>query len=256
MPSERSTVDESREQLLEEQRVALRAGDDECAHLRGQPTAEQVRHDLGRILRREGSEIKTDVCTHHRGRLGPRRRDEQKRRDDALPDIAKELEQGLFGPVEVLDHEHEGLRRCPLAEELDPRCVETLADDDRVNVPRYVEPEREAEDRPVAEAFQRVLRRIRLEKLELLSQHVRERAVGETASVGRAARGSYDGGLSQAREVRSSVAEQGALADAGVTRDDDELRRPPLEDTSIRGLERRELPGAADERLAQAAPRA
>src|SRR2546425_307727 len=90
-------------------------------------------------------------------------------------------------PVHVLDqHDNRPLGDEPV-EEVDPRVMEALARDERVQVFGWRQADGEAKERVVAEPLGNHLGRIALEDPEVLLEHLGERLVRDALAVGEAA---------------------------------------------------------------------
>ena len=95
--------------------------------------------------------------------LGTRGTDHEQRAANLAANPLQQVEQRILGPVQVLDEQDRRRFRGELAEELDPRLLETVADGKRMGVAGEVEAESEPEDLPLAEPPARLILRLALE---------------------------------------------------------------------------------------------
>src|SRR5438094_258709 len=109
--------------------------------------------------------------------------------------------------------------RSALGGESERRGVETVAGDERVEVPGHVETECEPENLPGAELAAYLFRRIAFEDPEVLLQHLRQRPVRDPLSVGETPSGPAQRLRLELREVFPQLAHESCLPDARVARD-------------------------------------
>ena len=138
-------------------------------------------------------------------------------------------------------------------EEVDPRVVEALARDERVQVFGRSQADREAEERVGAEPLGDDLRRIAVEDPEVLLEHLGERPVRDALAVGEAAARAAQRRRVLRREPLPQLTDEARLPDAGVAEDRHQLRAPAGRDSAVRLLELGKLGLPADERPAQPA---
>jgi len=82
---------------------------------------------------------------------------------NTLKQVLQQIEEGILGPVEILDEDGGGTVRCELLEQRDPGVLEAIAGSKRVQVACDVQPERQPQDLTVAESGENALRRIPVE---------------------------------------------------------------------------------------------
>ena len=146
---EDAAVDERLDQLLDEERVALRAPHEQVAHVLGQ-IRDQLRGDLvGERLELDRGHVPAPPSPLE---LGPGRGDDQERAAHIADRPLEQLEERRLGPVDVFHEQDERTSRADLVQELDPGIPETVARRQRVQVAGDVAAEREAEDRPILRA--------------------------------------------------------------------------------------------------------
>ena len=179
--------------------------------------------------------------------LGSRRREQEQRAVDMAHDRGEEVEEVLLGPVHVFDQEDRRSLTDELVEELEPRVVQALAHDQRMEILRDREPERQTEERTPPEPLRDDLRRVALEDLELLAQHLRERPVRYPLAVREASAGPAQGLGGLRAEPLPQLPHESRLADPRVAEDRHEPRLPRGDDCSIRVLQVRQLAVSAHE---------
>ena len=136
----------------------------------------------------------------------------------------EQVQEIVFGPIQVLDERDDRSVADEVAEELDPRVVERVAGSERVKLRRRVEAERESEDLPLAEASSHGLRRIVLADAEVLLEHFAERPIRDAPSVREAPAGARERLRVLSDEPLPELADEPGLADTAVTDDRDEVR--------------------------------
>ena len=167
--AEHAHVDQRRHELLDEERVALGPLDDDRPQRSGQLDAEQLVEQAARTVRRQSLELELRTAVP----AGPARptveqlrpcgREQQQRPVDLADEGFEQVAEIVLRPVHVLDqHDGRPLGDEPV-EEVDPRVVEALARDERVQVFGWRQADGEAEERVVAEPLGDDLRRIALE---------------------------------------------------------------------------------------------
>src|SRR5207247_9937137 len=113
----------------------------------------------------------------------PRRHDHEQRPARVVDESFQEVEQLLLGPVDVLDQHDRGPLRDDFLEELGPRILEAIARRKWVKSVSDVESEREDQNLPRSEPFERYRRRIAFEEAEMLLQHLTKGPVGDAPAV-------------------------------------------------------------------------
>ena len=164
-----------------------------------------------------------------------------------------EVEQRLLGPVKVLDDEDRGTFRDEPLEQIDPRLVQLLACDERMDVARRLESERQPENLARSEAGSNLVGRIAVEDPELLLQDLAERPVRHAAAVRQAAAAAHDRLRRFRAQALGELARDGRLANAGVADDRDEVRLVLPHGVAVCRGKQVELAFAPDEDLAEAA---
>jgi hypothetical protein len=127
---EHAPVDQSANELFDEERIALRPLDDDLADRGGQLRRnELVEHASGvrRGERLEPERLAVAIAAAPGGRvanqLGPRRTQQEQRTADVLQSRLEKVEERLLAPVQVL-HQHDcGLIGHELLEKVDPRVA-------------------------------------------------------------------------------------------------------------------------------------
>ncbi len=168
--------------------------------------------------------------------LGPGGGDDQQRAAHVADRPLEQLEQRRLGPVDVFHEQDDRASRAGLVQELDPGIPETVARRQRVQVAGDVAAEREAEDRPI------------VERAGLLLKDLPDGPVGPRRPVGQAPADVERRALRASLEPRPQLAQEAALAHAGVAEDDRELRLAVLDRAFVRAAEGVELVTAPDER--------
>jgi hypothetical protein len=150
---EDSRLDELSHELLEKERIALRATDQELLdlgrELHREQTVEHLCSGLGRKRLEPDRRRVPPAGTPGRPtgeQLGTRGRQQQHGPAHVSYDPLEEIEEVVLGPVDVLDEEHERPLGRDLLDELDDRLVQTLARVQWVQAAGDVEPEGEAEN--------------------------------------------------------------------------------------------------------------
>jgi len=87
---------------------------------------------------------------------------------NTLKQVLQQIEEGILGPVEILDEDGGGTGRCELLEQRHPGVLEAIAGSKRVQVACDVQPERQPQNFTVAESGENALRRIPVEDAQLL----------------------------------------------------------------------------------------
>ena len=213
------------------ERDSLGAGADCGSHLLRQARDEAVQERLHRVGRQRLERQAREAAARRRaergsllGELGSREpEDEDRLGARPLHEVLDEVEQAGICPLEILEHED---RRLLIGERLDeeaPRREEILA-----LVARVREPEELRESRfdpvPVVRARdvlrnagrelrQRFLGALVLEDLGAAADHLRERPVGDTLAVRRAAAAMPPRGQREAVEVLLELPREPRLAD-------------------------------------------
>ncbi len=129
-----------------------------------------------------------------------------------------------------------GPSRARLGQEVDPGIAKAVARRQRVQVDADVAAEREAEDRPI------------VERAGLLLKDLPDRPVGPRRPVREAPADAERRALHASLEPRPELAQEAALAHAGVAEDDRELRLAVLDRTFVGAAEGVELVTPSDER--------
>ena len=248
----RAGLDEGREQLLEEERVALGALDERRPGLGRQLAGhELVEH---RRATRPGRARPARRARHSAAaapggpaveQLGTSRPEHEQRPAHVVHDPLEQVEQRILGPVQVLDEDDRRRLGRQLAQQVDPGFLEELADGQRVRVAGDVEAERETEDRALAEPLPHGLLLLVLGNPELLAQDLAERPVGDVA-VRKAAAGALERLRRLLGEPAPELADERRLADAGVAHQRDDVRLALLGGVTVDRLQQRQLRVAAD----------
>ena len=253
-----SLLDEHPHGLLDEERVALGLVEEDAPQpvRQGGALHERVdeRRRLGVRQRRQLDRDRPSPSTAPaRARVQELRAgeadDEHRRVVDPVREMLDQVEQGLLGPVDVLEAEHERLRlgeaRRPLVR--GPGDLEAAAAARDVVEHAGREPEqvrhRVARAR-LPELLDRLLRRVVVGDPRRRLHHLRERPVRD-ALPERRAPSRED---ARALEPREELLREPALADPGVAEDRHELRTPVANDTGEDVAEHVELLLAADVR--------
>jgi hypothetical protein len=77
--------------------------------------------------------------------------------------MLQQIEEGILGPVEILDQHGGRTGLCELIEQRDPGILEAIAGSKRVQVACDVQSERQPQDLTLAESVQDYLRRVPVE---------------------------------------------------------------------------------------------
>ena len=265
VPAEQVVVDEQREQLLGEQRVAVGGpGDPRRGVGRQGPAPEQVGDELPAVavaerLEQQGVDVEPAAAPAGTGihELGPRKPDEQDRRvAREVGEVFDQPEERRLGPLQVVEDDHE---RPALRERL-----EELAHGPRGRLagagPGGAEAER-LEDQLADqlglllaghEGRDRRARRLRPRsaRAQDLLHDLGQRPVGDALAVGQAV-------AVQHRRLRAELVREllheTRLADAGRPDDRQQVARPVLDDPREGVAQRGQRPLAADERRVEAA---
>ena len=259
----RAGLDEGCQQLLEKERIPL-GSFDQCASrpVRELAGNQLVEHCCG-LARRQGvqpDERGVPAATAPRTaaveQLGTRGPDHEQRAANLAANPLEQVEQRVLSPVQVLDEQNRRRFRRQLAEELDPRLLEAVADGKGVRAAGEVEPQSEPEDLPLAEPPARLLLRFALQDSQVLSQNLTERPVGEVA-VGQTPPRVLNGLRRVSGEPPPELLHQRRLPDTRVADQRDDVRLPLLDRVVEDRLQQLELGAAADEgsRAASEAPR-
>ena len=257
--AQRAALDQRAEQLLEEERIALRAVEQRRGPARGASPGDQLAQPAVDVVRPSGSSHshalgtrplpQVGLCSRNSGRAG---RDEEDRRVHLAQHALQQLDERLLGPVDILDEQDERLLGRELGDEVEPRVVQAVARLDRVQLARDVEAESEPEDGAFAEHAEDSLRRVAVEQAEVLPDDLAERPVRTGRPVGRTAAGATQRLRRLGAAPRPELAQQTRLADARLTHDRDGLGPAGRARALVRLAQLRELGVAADERGAQA----
>src|SRR5262249_35261640 len=149
---------------------------------------------------------------------------QQERSPNVACDALEQIEQSVFGPVEVLDQHDGRLLGRELAEQRDPGGVKAVACRQRMKVARDVEPEGEPEQIAAGESRPHLLGRVALEDAELLLQNLPERPVRDALSVREAAAGAPQRLRLLLAEELPELTDETGLADARFAEHRDEAR--------------------------------
>src|SRR5262249_61546063 len=109
--------------------------------------------------------------------LGPRRHQREEWAVNTLKQVLQQIEEGILGPVEILDQNGGRTGPCELLEQRDPGVLEAIAGSKRVQIACDVQPERQPQDLTVAETVQDALRRVPVEDAYLLLEDLAKRPV-------------------------------------------------------------------------------
>ena len=261
-------VDQLAEDLLEEERVALGAGEDRAARRVAEAVdVEQVRDELGRCVLAEraeenGREVAAAAAPGgaRAGQRGTRRADEEERAAGSVGDLLEQVEERRVGPVDVVDHDDERLALGEHREQRAPGAVQLDTERGRLEpgelLVARVETDRERERSGRVRQIGEKLGGERLDPRDAdvgrvvvrdageALQDLGERPVGDAVAVGEAAPDEDP----RALEPREQLAHEPALADAGVAVDRDELRALLGDHALLQREQQVELALAADER--------
>ena len=228
---ERAAVDQLADELLEEERVAVRPLDDGPANLLRQVGRQHlVEHARGDV-RREGAEPE-----HRRVPLGgaPRRtfdeqvrargREHDERGADVRDDALEEVEEIGLGPVDVLHEEHRRALQCELLHESHRGQVQLLSGVERMDARGDVETERQPEELAPREAPFEVLGGCALAKSQVLANDLAERPVRDPVAVRETATGADGRSGFLACEGDEELAHQTRLPDARLADERHEVR--------------------------------
>ena len=164
-------------ELLDEERVALGALDDQLADAAAELDAPAARRAARRVLAAEAPA--ESVAFERRAPAGPpveqlrpRRRDQQQRPAHVAHEASSRSSSGLFRPVEVFDQHDGGPLRGELVEEVDPGVVQAVARGQRMEVARRRRGRASGRGSRVRRAARvTTSARIALEEPEMLLQH-------------------------------------------------------------------------------------
>jgi hypothetical protein len=256
---EHAPVDQRANELLDEERIALRPLDDDVANAGGQlGRYELVEHASGvrggKRLEPHSLAVATAAAPGGpaANELRPCCSEQEQRTADILQPRLEKVEERLFSPVQVL-HQHDGgLIGQELLEKVDPRLAHPVACSQGVQVRRRLEPERQAQDLAAAEPAPHGLGWIALQQTEVLANDLTDGDVRDAPAVGQAASDSTDRFGRLRREPFPELTDQRRLADADVAHDRHEPWPGLLDDVVICRLQGQELAIPADERAAEA----
>ena len=193
-PFQHVLVDERPDELLDEERVAFGAADDEPAQRLGQLDGHECLQQpvgVGRRQRVQLDRLRSRYSCTPAGpdvqELGPRRPDHEERAVDVGRRRLEELEKSRIRPVEILDEDHRRPVRDEVLEEGDPRPLEAVARHERVQVRGRLEPEERAEQLAPGQPTLHDLRCVGGAEAELLAHDLAEREVGDALPVRQAA---------------------------------------------------------------------
>lgn len=149
---ENSRVDELAEKLLQEERVAFRALDEQVTEGLRHLDCEQLVHEPGGLGRRERLEPERRCVPPTAApvraaveKLRPGGRENNDRRLRLVDNPFEQVEQVVFSPVDVLDQQGGGAPGGEFLDELDDRCVQALPGIERMQTSSDVAPESEGE---------------------------------------------------------------------------------------------------------------
>ena len=243
---ERAVVDQHGEHLLHEERVAPGRGDDPLASgLVDERGTEEVLDDLGALVlaqRQEGDGSGTFAL------LGPvrmlveqiasRRAHEHERRLGRVDDRADQVEEGLLGPVDVIDHDDErslGGQRLEHARDRPERLLDREHGVDQTD--RRADPLRHVRALRPEERLElgaRVLQRVAVADPGDLPHDLGERPEGDAVAVGETAPTERCGGVGRSLEERT---QEPGLPDARGTDHGRELGSTVFDGAGERRLE-------------------
>src|SRR5581483_11981188 len=174
--------------------------------------------------------------------LGSRRGEHEQRCVRLRDEARDEVEQGVLRPVDVLDGYDERPAPGHAVDEREPSLLELLADGERMQVAGDVEPEREPEDSVRAELADDLIGIVTVAQPALRAEQVAEREIG-AAAPRRRTPDEKDAG-----QARGELADESALADAGIAHERHQLRDAVCLAPSVRVEQRGQLTASADER--------
>ena len=235
VPAQHTAVEQRRHELLDEERVSFRAGDDAVAELLRKLVDQALGLGFGQRLEPHGRRVPA-ARTPRRPRveqLGARRGDDEQRAACIAHDALDQVEQRVVAPVQVLDeHDRRPIGRQTL-EERDRGVMELFADvhGARVAGPRAAE--RESQGAVLAETTGDVRVGVAVADVEVLLDDLAERPVGRVpvreAPPGPPPRLGLLFGKPQ-----PELAHEARLPHAGVAEDRHEVRRLELERPPVR----------------------
>ena len=261
-----AALDEHANRLLDEQGVAfrpfehfLRGSFHRLARLSGELGQELLHQELALLVRQR---LELDRGRAHASstpprplleQLGSRQADDEKRRADPVREVLDQLEQGLLGPVDVLEEEHERLHVGERHHDLARRPRDLLRAP--LALEGFEHAGSEAEHvgdglllAALAELCERLFERIVVRDSRRSLDHLGERPVGDALAVRETASGKNAGALETVHELPREA----ALPDSRLPEDREEMRTPVANGARERVLEELELGLAADERRAWA----
>ena len=227
---EQPAIDEHADELLDEERVPLGTVDEQFLQTRRNIGREQLAEQQPGVRGRKRLELENarpralPPARPALVQLRPGGRDHEQRSFDPLDQPFEQLEHRLLGPVQVLDEQRDRPVSSECGQELDPGVLEAVTGDQGMKIARDVEPQRQGEQRPLAQALEDSLRWIGVEQPEVLLQHFRERPVGDPLPVGEAAARALEGLRVLLGEPAPELAHEPRLADSGIAHDRDQMR--------------------------------
>ncbi len=184
LPLEHADVDQRPNELLDEERIALRPLDHDLADACGKLGRNRGRRACEPHPRRRAPPARASRC-RDRGRpsVGLLRTSSGR----AVPSSSsgprtscsarlEQVEERVVSPVQVFDQHDRGSIGHELLEEPNPRLMQPVAGSQRVEVRRRLQPERHAQNLVLAEPAPHGLGRIALEQAEVLANDLTERA--------------------------------------------------------------------------------
>ncbi len=210
-----AAVDELAHELLQEEGVPVCALDHQPTDVVGKDAGKHPVEEKRGVLSRQRIEPEHRGVPPRRAPCGTNVEDlraggghEHHRGTNVGREALEKVEEVGLGPVDVLDEENGRAVGCDLLDELDRRCVQTLARIERVYAGRDVEAEREREDLALAEPRGHLLRGGALGQPVVLADDLAERPVGDPGAVCEAAPGAGDGCRSLVFEHRPELVHQ------------------------------------------------
>src|ERR671930_1730000 len=251
-------VDQRRDELLDEERVSLSAVHNRGAKLSGKLGRQQLPQEHVRLIARERLEPeKRGVAPSPAPRrsaveqLGSRRADQEQRPVHVAYEALDQIEQIVFGPVEVLDQDDSGSFADEDAEKIDPCLLERVTRGERVELRGGVEAERQPENLSRAEALPHGLRRIALADPKVLLEPFSECPVGDAPPIRETATCAGERLRLPRLEPLPELAHEARLPYPAVTDDCHEMRLALLDCVLIARAEQAQLALASDERVPQ-----
>ena len=157
-------------------------------------------------------------------KLGARRRQQDDRSARIPCHALEEVEQVVFGPVDVLDERDRRSFFGKLLDECDDGLVQTLTGIERMEVAGGIRAKRKSQDLPVAEDACNLLRRCALEDPEVLLENLSDGPVRDPVAVRQAAPGPPERRRLLPRENLPQLPDESRLADARLPDDGHEMR--------------------------------